>query len=393
MSMSRKHTNRPGFTLVELLVVIAIIGILIALLLPAVQAARESARRTQCNNNLKQIALGLHTFHDTNGFLVPRNFRPPWRHANPAAPPNVNNAGSWWSWAVLVFPYIEQQARFEALDPLNTDVSSTPATTVYGGQPGLLQQSVPAFRCPSSTEIGPTNQYFRVTAAANATAANGTPSATNGQDYATNNYLLNEKVAGFPTKYPGFPTYRGPAFNEILDGTSNTFLLAERALNRAPPHANAGAPVKNGSKRYIGAPLYGMRQGGTFSNTPAAVIFHACYPINTPTNIIPAAQAAAADFYPGPTTVPERNPFNVSSMHPGGAQFAMCDGSVPLYQGKPLQQPECLSHPQRQRHYRDRSWDDLPESVCAQRRLSDECRQLLSQGGERNGLSRDEHGV
>jgi prepilin-type N-terminal cleavage/methylation domain-containing protein/prepilin-type processing-associated H-X9-DG protein len=319
-----RATARRGFTLVELLVVIAIIGILIALLLPAVQAARESARRTQCNNNLKQIALGLHTYHDSNGWLPPRNFRPPWIHANPAAPPNINAAGLWWSWTVLTFPYFEQEARFDTLDPLNTPFSPTPATAVYGSTTGLLQQSIPTFRCPSSTETGPTNQYFRSVGTG---TNNGTPTATAGEDYATSNYLLNEKVAGFATGFPGAKTYRGPNFRDILDGTTNTFLLAERALNIAPIHATTGPPVRNGSRRYIAAPLYGFRQGGTFSHTPGAVIFHTCFPINMPTNISDKP-AASVDYSPGTSTVPGRNVFNVASMHPGGAQFAMCDGSV-----------------------------------------------------------------
>jgi prepilin-type processing-associated H-X9-DG protein len=202
-----------------------------------------------------------------------------------------------------------------------------PASAVYGGITGLLQQPVPAFRCPSSTELGPTNQYFRVvgTAATSITAGNGTPSAGNGQDYATSNYLLNEMVAGFGP----FPAtgYRGPTFSDILDGTSNTFLLAERALNIAGIEGTNGNPVLKGKKRYIGAPLYGFRMGGTYSNTPGAVIFHTCYPINMPTNISdkPAAQV---DYSPGKSTVLGRNVFNVASMHPGGAQFSMCDGSV-----------------------------------------------------------------
>ena len=71
MQISRRHTNRAGFTLIELLVVIAIIAVLIALLLPAVQQARESARRTQCNNNIKQLGLAAHNCHDTYGVFPP----------------------------------------------------------------------------------------------------------------------------------------------------------------------------------------------------------------------------------------------------------------------------------------------------------------------------------
>jgi prepilin-type processing-associated H-X9-DG protein len=89
----------------------------------------------------------------------------------------------------------------------------------------------------------------------------------------------------------------------------------------------SGPPIKNGSPRFIGAPLYGMRQGGTYSHTPGAVIFHACHPINMPTNIYDKPQAQH-DYSVGAMPPPSRNQFNVGSMHPGGAQFALCDGSV-----------------------------------------------------------------
>src|SRR5205807_6489145 len=89
-----KRTNSPrplhGFTLVELLVVIAIIGVLVALLLPAVQAARESARRTQCANHLKQMGLAFQNFEATNGYLAPDSIR-----------------SQWASWAILILPYME----------------------------------------------------------------------------------------------------------------------------------------------------------------------------------------------------------------------------------------------------------------------------------------------
>src|SRR5687768_4677827 len=99
---SRPARKRTGaFTLVELLVVIAIIGVLVALLLPAVQAAREAARRSQCSNNLKQIGLAFHNFHDV------RNSFPPLR---------IAGAEGWASCWVLILPYMEQNAAYDAWD-------------------------------------------------------------------------------------------------------------------------------------------------------------------------------------------------------------------------------------------------------------------------------------
>ena len=103
--------KRSGFTLVELLVVIAIIGILVALLLPAVQAAREAARRMSCGNNLKQIGLALHNYHDTYKTMPPAIVytRPPAQ--------NARNGRPYWGWGALVLPYVEQTPLHDALDP------------------------------------------------------------------------------------------------------------------------------------------------------------------------------------------------------------------------------------------------------------------------------------
>ena len=101
--MQRQPISRSGFTLVELLVVIAIIGVLVALLLPAVQAAREAARRTQCNNNMKQLVLAVHNFHDVNQVF-------------PASQDQwINSKGATigCSWVTRILPFIEQKALYE----------------------------------------------------------------------------------------------------------------------------------------------------------------------------------------------------------------------------------------------------------------------------------------
>src|SRR5213080_1457733 len=100
MSLLHRRTRR-AFTLVELLVVIAIIGVLVALLLPAVQMAREAARRTQCSNHLKQLGLAAHNFNDTKGALPPAR---------------LGNSGNWLTWAVVMLPFIEQQNFYQLWD-------------------------------------------------------------------------------------------------------------------------------------------------------------------------------------------------------------------------------------------------------------------------------------
>ena len=97
------HDARRGFTLIELLVVIAVIGVLVALLLPAVQAAREAARNMQCKNNLKQVSLALHGYHERSGSFPPSTV--------------VNDNGEgWWSWMARILPELEQQPLYEQLD-------------------------------------------------------------------------------------------------------------------------------------------------------------------------------------------------------------------------------------------------------------------------------------
>jgi prepilin-type N-terminal cleavage/methylation domain-containing protein len=134
----RAFPSQLGFTLVELLVVIAIIGVLVALLLPAVQSAREAARRMQCTNNLKQQGLALHNFHDTN-------------KAFPAADQELGTAPSltpkWTcSWMTHILPYIEQQAVFQnyRFDKTWDDAQTNAAVG------GPIRTKIKSFMCPSA---------------------------------------------------------------------------------------------------------------------------------------------------------------------------------------------------------------------------------------------------
>ena len=148
--MSRGKTvraDRPaGFTLVELLVVIAIIGILIALLLPAVQAAREAARRIQCSNNLKQIGLSLHNYHGSNKCFPPGSFWFGLDYAN-------------YRGCILIrlLPYIEQQPLYDQYDfELKAGVPID--SQKLAGSNDLIQSTiVPVFRCPSDNHAGVLN--------------------------------------------------------------------------------------------------------------------------------------------------------------------------------------------------------------------------------------------
>src|SRR5438477_12100565 len=121
---------RRAFTLVELLVVIAIIGVLVALLLPAVQMAREAARRSQCSNNLKQLALAVTNFHDVHGTVPPTVARAP-----------TNSWGTGWGFIPFMLPYIEQQTLYDTIN-FNTSVTCNSMKQAH-------QAQIRSLACPS----------------------------------------------------------------------------------------------------------------------------------------------------------------------------------------------------------------------------------------------------
>ena len=210
--------RNTGFTLVELLVVIAIIGILVALLLPAIQAARESARRTQCSNNLKQLAVAMHNHHDTHGYF-------------PNAYVLKNYPGGTGDWGAMprLFPYMEQTGLHDTLDPQDYTgpIPAVNATT---------QTPVPVLICPSDP-----------TQVLNPNAANDGKS----------NYPPSALICITTTPAAKLKIY----MRDITDGTSSTFMIGERDLRDG-----------------IGAIWVGRRNG----ITDAMTYGRADLPLNTP---------------------------------------------------------------------------------------------------------------
>ena len=208
--------RRSGFTLVELLVVIAIIGILVSLLLPAVQSAREAARRSSCLNNMRQLGLGVHLYIDQNNHFPPGYYFDDTREEA-------------YGWAVTILPFIEQQSLFDGLDPIRRPLKELLAQR---RDIPLLQTPLSIYRCPSDdypdllpgtpeNDLYPGHpRHFR---------GNHAPSDF---EPATANYIGNR---GFNDRHGDNSTREGTLFNDsyltladIEDGTSNTFLIGER---------------------------------------------------------------------------------------------------------------------------------------------------------------------
>ena len=275
-SASSIQNSRAAFTLVELLVVIAIIGILIALLLPAVQAAREAARRLECTNHLKQIGLALHNYH-----AALRSF------PSGSLPASGGNQG--WAWTVLLLQYFEQGALHGMID--FSSHSLTPENDELGKTP------IDLFLCPSATKV---EDDYRYGQGFSGSSYDGVMGANhNNQHYEP----ARSHCGAWFTDGMLYPNSRVKV-RDITDGTSNTLAVGERT--------------------------YQLRQWMLGHTDVTVCVNHAknvVYPIN--------ASPAQSGYYlydnqapPGANKVLAFNDCSFGSKHPGGANFALADGSV-----------------------------------------------------------------
>ncbi len=290
--MRKSSSRRNAFTLIELLVVIAIIAILVALLLPAVQQAREAARRTQCKNNLHQLGIAIHNYHDTYGCI-------------PIA--DVDGSSNPVSAHARLLPYIEQDNLYKLVD-FNVPYNHANNTVARNTE-------LPAFRCPSD----PTRL----------------PAAVGGR----NNYYWNagSGIVMYSSGAAGQPSSNGIVFhntrirfNDITDGLSNTAGMSEKLTGDG----------NNG----ISTPVVDTYRPGTYPNTPDEAMqqcnatnvsdlslqgysnvggpwLQQYHSTNQYNHVLPP-NGRSCMFPPG------RIATTANSQHTGGVQILLCDGSV-----------------------------------------------------------------
>lgn len=276
--------SRSGFTLIELLVVIAIIAILIGLLLPAVQKVREAAARMSCQNNLKQIGLGIHNFHDANSYLPTqgRNVTSPRIMAGGVTgigtTPAAGNVQD-WGWLYQILPFIEQGNIYNL--PNTTAVGSS-----FDGDDKIKQTPIKTYFCPSRRKPV-------VLALANGALNDYVGNGGTDTGATTGAIIIHGTAVGVPCFTIDL--------NNITDGTSNTMLVGEKHLN-ITKYAGGAGNDNQGYWRGIDSDICGLAVAGT---TPSMA----------------AAQDDTNDLNQGLGST-------FGSAHGGGFQVVLCDGSV-----------------------------------------------------------------
>ncbi|WZO96586.1 DUF1559 domain-containing protein [Isosphaeraceae bacterium EP7] len=310
--------RRRGFTLIELLVVISIIAVLIALLLPAVQSAREAARRAQCINNLKQLGLAMHNYHDVVGSFAPGSIA------------DTGWNGTWWNWMAFVLPQIEQTNVYNSINFSRNNISvasndlalQDPNVTVW-------RSSISAFLCPSD-QVGTGKmdnmRWTTIVALGQPFSGGVTCYVGNWGDMKIGNttfdFYSGESLPGLGPNWGCGGKFRGifgdcsngqtTGLRDCTDGSSNTLLVGECS------------PNMNGSLLWVNG-------DGTYAST--------VIPLNWKSTL----KDGERDPSDGTTCdISQLNNFSQAlrcwrnqtvnygfkSWHPGGANFAMADGSV-----------------------------------------------------------------
>jgi len=293
--------QRAGFTLIESLVVIAIIGILIALLLPAVQAAREAARRAQCSNNLKQFGIALQSYHDSYGCLPAgriKSYDPRYSGANPPCTSTIIDK----SIHVFLLPYVEQMSLFNAINQSLT-IIGTENSTIHTSVVGI-------YSCPSDPDSGPPRD---LNAGALATYGVTDPAPMSFTSYAgcTGSLMVIAlpqlgKQCVVPSQQIAqnngcFHDVSPITLASIVDGTSNTLFMAEKSTTTLRNFASI-------------SPTLFAERGWYITGNWGDTLFSTFYPVNAYRSVGGGAADALAR--------------SASSLHPGGVNVLMGDGSV-----------------------------------------------------------------
>jgi prepilin-type N-terminal cleavage/methylation domain-containing protein/prepilin-type processing-associated H-X9-DG protein len=287
MSGPSPNNKRRGFTLIELLVVVAIIAVLLGLLLPAVQKVREAAARAKCLNNLKQLGVALHGFHDAHGKFPPGQVKgalPEW---------GIPVAGLNHGWAPFILPWIEEQNLYSTYqwNLFSADQANQP----------LMSRPLKLFQCPSAPEQ---NRYY--TAPPFSPAPDGKKAACG--DYAptlgVNPVLATMGLIGPAADYPGvLVPEQWTCLSQITDGTSNTIMITE----------DAGRPALWQAGRHIAGSEQAVK-GGAWAGPNNGFIVDGSTPDGTSS--------------PGPCPMNCTNDGEIYSFHRAGANAVFADGSV-----------------------------------------------------------------
>jgi len=369
--------RRRGFTLVELLVVIAIIGVLVALLLPAIQAAREAARRANCVSNLKQFGIALQNYHDTLKAFPPGGIVPLKRPDNLTAKNNFGDNNVYASAHTMLLPYFEEEGLKNIYNPAVTWQLQTQILSDDGIHAKVPETVIPVFNCPSATLDNPHLDSNLIDA-----LVLGVPgSYKQGQLFGTNNYILCKGITDawtfrperVPAALRGMFDYNwGASIRKITDGTSQTIAIGEgadgdawqitgvtrgdamasggvaNAARFAPSMKSNGGDAQRAWSAWIVGQVSWETTAGSFNLHEAGSYACTLEPINknpVTQNITENTQDIDTGSFATKLTLRPADGINLTGMpvtygstancasnfrsdHPGGANFLFADGSV-----------------------------------------------------------------